>query len=624
MSFEPAPDVWIHGTLPLPGSRISEESLLSLLKLPAVTAVDRQRVSLASWIEIATEGVGLTTAQAAACMRLGFVLSQSPGATPQPMPPDDSLHLPLGHLLLLLWVQWAHHELGESCATNVQRAQAASGEVWPSLQMPPAAAASSVVVDRGPQLSSRTLAIQSRLHSSTQLTRRRRKLLQSSMSALLQLAGAGAERLYASEVDLLSLVIRPDRPTSSRLVSLGLRPTSIAAALGCFPASATLTKPAAALPLASILPAVRSALIEVAPTPSSSSSAAAAVAAQPHAPKPSSPLAGPPSAAAAGSQASPTGSGAAAAAAPELTVSTSDVEERDQPGGAVLGTLTLDAPDSTPHVPGGAVVRLLGAKRRTVVLRPAELRGGALQIMDCHNCHIYALAPVRSAEVLGCTRCTIVVGAAASALSVAHAAHVRLYATAKAAQLANCRDTTAYLCVNSPPLLVGANRRLVLAPFATAYDGHRPHGRGRRVPLLSHNWGAPVAVAPPPPAAAAAATATADAAGATAASADATSAGWSLLPPARFLPFHIPMDIPPAAAHGEGVAPPCELPREYSNALLSQIQRLGRFRDELLNLTCTEEARREVQAVVQASFSEWLQRTGNARQLTDLMAQTTW
>ena len=87
MSFEPAPDVWIHGTLPLPGSRISEESLLSLLKLPAVTAVDRQRVSLASWIEIATEGVGLTTAQAAACMRLGFVLSQSPGATPQPMPP---------------------------------------------------------------------------------------------------------------------------------------------------------------------------------------------------------------------------------------------------------------------------------------------------------------------------------------------------------------------------------------------------------------------------------------------------------------------------------------------------------------------------------------------------------
>ena len=37
-----------------------------------------------------------------------------------------------------------------------------------------------------------------------------------------------------------------------------------------------------------------------------------------------------------------------------------------------------------------------------------------------------------------------------------------------------------------------------------------------------------------------------------------------------------------------------------------------------------KKVRRDVQAAVQEGFGEWLQRTGNVRQLTDLMAQATW
>lgn len=36
------------------------------------------------------------------------------------------------------------------------------------------------------------------------------------------------------------------------------------------------------------------------------------------------------------------------------------------------------------------------------------------------------------------------------------------------------------------------------------------------------------------------------------------------------------------------------------------------------------QVRREVQATLHAGFKDWLQRTGNARQITDLMAMQTW
>ena len=54
------------------------------------------------------------------------------------------------------------------------------------------------------------------------------------------------------------------------------------------------------------------------------------------------------------------------------------------------------------------------------------------------------------------------------------------------------------------------------------------------------------------------------------------------------------------------------------------MQRLARFRDEIQTLSCTEEVRREVQATLNAGFQEWLQRTGNVRQVQDLAAQQMW
>ena len=85
------------------------------------------------------------------------------------------------------------------------------------------------------------------------------------------------------------------------------------------------------------------------------------------------------------------------------------------------------------------------------MLREAELGSGSLQLIDCHGCYVYALAPLRCVELLGCCGCTVVLGAVSRVLSVSYCEQLRLVATCKALRLANCIDGALQLCVNTPP-----------------------------------------------------------------------------------------------------------------------------------------------------------------------------
>ena len=82
----------------------------------------------------------------------------------------------------------------------------------------------------------------------------------------------------------------------------------------------------------------------------------------------------------------------------------------------------------------------------------------------------------------------------------------------------------------------------------------------------------------------------------------------------------MPVDVPVAAAQGHGTAPVCELPTEYAAALQRAAQRLDDFRAEVESLECSDELKLELQRTLQAHFKEWLQRSGNLRQVHDLMA----
>ena len=64
----------------------------------------------------------------------------------------------------------------------------------------------------------------------------------------------------------------------------------------------------------------------------------------------------------------------------------------------------------------------------------------------------------------------------------------------------------------------------------------------------------------------------------------------------------------------------CELPAEYAAALRRTSQRLEDFRAELDALDASASLKHELQHTLQANFKEWLQRSGNLRQLHDLVA----
>ena len=174
MALVPTSEVWQHGLLPLHGARVSEQSLLKMLELVHVSSADLS-IGIEQWVGLAHSALGLQREQAAACMRLAHILAP-PAGTPQPMPRDEALRVPLGSLLLLLWVQWAQHSIGQGLTMSNLKSQVAMGDVWPSLLLPPAAATSANVVDGGVRPNARTLAVHARLQ--TPLARQRRHVLQ--------------------------------------------------------------------------------------------------------------------------------------------------------------------------------------------------------------------------------------------------------------------------------------------------------------------------------------------------------------------------------------------------------------------------------------------------------------
>ena len=256
-SVEPTSDVWEHGLLPLPGAKLSEASLLALLELQHRLPADLS-VGLEQWAGLAAEGLSMRREQAAACMRLCYVLSPSLQTPTQPtrkLPADEAMRVPLGSLLLLLWVQVAQRELGRDGGADGQGAGGERRRVAVAVAVaarrrrvrahargagahePARAAGGGAGVGGGAAAAAAAAGV-------------------AADAAAAPAAGAG--RLRAHELELLGLLLRPDRVSATRLAGRGLPPSSLACALGLWS-----TQPAAALPISALLPALRAALTEV-------------------------------------------------------------------------------------------------------------------------------------------------------------------------------------------------------------------------------------------------------------------------------------------------------------------------------------------------------------------------
>lgn len=218
----------------------------------------------------------------------------------------------------------------------------------------------------------------------------------------------------------------------------------------------------------------------------------------------------------------------------------------------------------------GTVVNISGISRRTLLINEATLGLGStadhdFHLVDCHGAFIYVLLPARCAVargmracapcpspaderptlarsvlVLGCTNCTIVIGAASRVATLEHSEKVRLHATATALRVTNCIQCTLHLCVAMPPLLSGENHRLFFAPFVTWYGrlGSDMATAGIDHRAESNQWASFVALSSP---------------------SDAVPSTTAMpLPPGRFLPFTIPFEVPGSTRDAL-----CGLPHEY-------------------------------------------------------------
>lgn len=87
-----------------------------------------------------------------------------------------------------------------------------------------------------------------------------------------------------------------------------------------------------------------------------------------------------------------------------------------------------------------------------------------------------------------------------------------------------------------------------------------------------------------------------------------------VMTPEQLVPFVVPFTM-----KGNTVANPCKLAPAYTEALLKKQKAIAQLREQIGKLTTDDGVQRDVQAVVEGQFKEWLATSGNIRQIYDLL-----
>ncbi|CAL8467086.1 g6622 [Coccomyxa elongata] len=288
----------------------------------------------------------------------------------------------------------------------------------------------------------------------------------------------------------------------------------------------------------------------------------------------------------------------------------------------------------------GGSVDIQGVCKSTVVRGEDNFPAGILRVTDCHDTVVYALAPLNYAKIAGCSDCTVMIGAVGRVLKVERCERVQLVASAVRLSIASCHDCVFYLGVNRPPLLLGDNRFLQMAPYNTQYERLPVHMAKAGVTAEPNLWNRPVTLGrehrP----------ATPDSDSATSAAGKARMP-FTLLPPDKLLPLMVPFKGGPgplcggAASGGESrmsadvgsfvglgdsggggsgpLAPsPFRLPAVYEEAKERKVSAVSDLRNAVKAAALDDGKKRELQAVIQSYFKDWLMTSGNMRQVYDL------
>jgi len=187
-------------------------------------------------------------------------------------------------------------------------------------------------------------------------------------------------------------------------------------------------------------------------------------------------------------------------------------------------------------------------------------------VHHCSDAHLYLLEPYRFVTIVGCSGCTIVVGAVCGVLRVVGCDRVTVVTACRRLLVSSCADATFPVFCATNPILAGDNRSCYFAPYNTAYPELREHLRRARLPTAAppalNLWNAPLdasTLALP------VSSVTSDS------HAKCPSVAAGLLQPHLFTTFSVPIRSVPDQAQSP-LQNPFSLPPEYARALASRLE----------------------------------------------------
>ncbi|KAL6958910.1 hypothetical protein U1Q18_040255 [Sarracenia purpurea var. burkii] len=246
-----------------------------------------------------------------------------------------------------------------------------------------------------------------------------------------------------------------------------------------------------------------------------------------------------------------------------------------------------------------------GISKSSYLKQASDLKGSSVKVVNCHDCVIYILAPLRYATVYGCSDATIVLGAVGKAVRVEHCERVHVIAAAKRICIANCRECVFFLGVNQRPLIVGDNHKLQVAPYNTFYSQLEEHMKQVGIQATINRWDDPVALGVVDPH---------DSLSHPAGVSDVQAESATRLDPDQFTIFLIPNWFE-AESFGSTKDNPFPLPDAYMASQRKNNKNLGDVKQNLRETQLEDSRKRELSNALHVYFKDWLYASGNIRQL---------
>eukprot|EP00659_Diplonema_papillatum_P023321 gene23321-35711_t len=205
-----------------------------------------------------------------------------------------------------------------------------------------------------------------------------------------------------------------------------------------------------------------------------------------------------------------------------------------------------------------------------------------VQIYACHHANIYLLTPLPNVTIFGCTHCNIILGPTSGIVSIEACEQVRVVAPTRGLRLLDAIECRAYVCVNTPPMVLMGCRSTELAPYNTNYPALESHLKQAGVNPLLNVWNTPVFIG----------------------KTDSSQPSVSIIAPQQFSSITIPFTNHAGNCHGN----PCHMPPEYAAELKRKVTLASNTCKILHQAASSKNASKaEIAKMLNDNFKTWLQ-----------------